>query len=160
MLLNIKDAIYVLHCFKKKSKAGISTPTKDVNLIKSRLKIVYESLERWFFMEKENIKILPSCGNVFADVEVEDRGQLQVKSTLAIVILQTIEKRGLTQGQAAKILGTHRTQLSRLSSGSLLDVVSIDKLISWLLRLGGDVTIKVKKPLKNYFEDGSLQIAL
>jgi phage-related protein len=29
--------IYVLHCFQKKSKSGIKTPQKDINLIKQRL---------------------------------------------------------------------------------------------------------------------------
>ena len=36
------DAIYVLHAFQKKSKSGIATPQKDVELIKSRLQRVYE----------------------------------------------------------------------------------------------------------------------
>jgi phage-related protein len=34
------DAIYVLHCFQKKSTSGIKTPKPDVNLIKTRLKWV------------------------------------------------------------------------------------------------------------------------
>ena len=29
--------VYVLHCFQKKSKAGIATPKQDVALIKARL---------------------------------------------------------------------------------------------------------------------------
>lgn len=36
------DAIYVLHAFQKKSKSGIATPQKDIDLIKSRLQRVYE----------------------------------------------------------------------------------------------------------------------
>ena len=31
--------IYVLHCFQKKSKQGLKTPRKDVDLIRERLKI-------------------------------------------------------------------------------------------------------------------------
>ena len=34
---NLEDAVYVLHCFQKKSKKGISTPQKDVDLIRRRL---------------------------------------------------------------------------------------------------------------------------
>src|SRR3989304_10268445 len=30
---NIGGVVYVLHCFKKKSKRGIKTPREDVNLI-------------------------------------------------------------------------------------------------------------------------------
>jgi len=35
--VKIKDAIYVLHAFQKKSKSGISTPKQDIDLIKQRL---------------------------------------------------------------------------------------------------------------------------
>jgi phage-related protein len=31
------DAIYVLHAFQKKSKKGIATPQKDIELIRKRL---------------------------------------------------------------------------------------------------------------------------
>jgi phage-related protein len=32
------NAIYVLHCFQKKSKRGVETPAADMNLIRARLK--------------------------------------------------------------------------------------------------------------------------
>ena len=32
------DAVYVLHCFQKKSKQGIATPKRDLDLIRERLK--------------------------------------------------------------------------------------------------------------------------
>jgi phage-related protein len=32
------DAVYVLHCFQKKSKHGIETPNQDMDLIRERLK--------------------------------------------------------------------------------------------------------------------------
>ena len=32
------NAVYVLHCFKKKSKAGIATPKADMELIRARLR--------------------------------------------------------------------------------------------------------------------------
>jgi phage-related protein len=31
------DAVYVLHAFQKKSKKGIATPQKDIELIRKRL---------------------------------------------------------------------------------------------------------------------------
>ncbi len=31
-------AVYVLHCFQKKSKSGIATPKQDMDLIRERLK--------------------------------------------------------------------------------------------------------------------------
>ncbi|MEZ5308965.1 MAG: type II toxin-antitoxin system RelE/ParE family toxin [Pyrinomonadaceae bacterium] len=41
-IAKLKEKIYVLHCFQKKSKSGISTPQKDIELIKSRLKLALE----------------------------------------------------------------------------------------------------------------------
>ncbi|MDR1921189.1 MAG: type II toxin-antitoxin system RelE/ParE family toxin [Candidatus Adiutrix sp.] len=36
--VRFKDAVYVLHCFQKKSKSGIATPKSEIDLIKTRLK--------------------------------------------------------------------------------------------------------------------------
>lgn len=38
----IGNRIYVLHCFIKKSKRGISTPKKEIDLIRKRLQIARE----------------------------------------------------------------------------------------------------------------------
>lgn len=39
--------VYVLHCFQKKSKSGISTPKPDLDLIISRLKAAKQDFENW-----------------------------------------------------------------------------------------------------------------
>lgn len=36
--VRFETAVYVLHCFKKKSKSGIKTPQSDIDLIKRRLR--------------------------------------------------------------------------------------------------------------------------
>lgn len=33
------DAVYVLHCFQKKSRSGIETPKADIDIIRARLKV-------------------------------------------------------------------------------------------------------------------------
>jgi phage-related protein len=38
-------AVYVLHCFQKKSVRGIATPKPDMDIVRSRLKIV-ESMQK------------------------------------------------------------------------------------------------------------------
>jgi phage-related protein len=40
-------AVYVLHVFEKKAKRGIATPKKNIDLIKSRLKIAAADYEHW-----------------------------------------------------------------------------------------------------------------
>ena len=37
--VKFKEAVFVLHCFQKKSKRGIATPTEDMDIIRSRLKV-------------------------------------------------------------------------------------------------------------------------
>ena len=36
-VMNLGNIIYVLHCFQKKSKRGIKTPKKEIDLIRDRL---------------------------------------------------------------------------------------------------------------------------
>lgn len=40
--VNYTDAVYVIHCFQKKSHSGIKTPDHHVDLIRSRLKRLTE----------------------------------------------------------------------------------------------------------------------
>ncbi|MBU1006015.1 MAG: type II toxin-antitoxin system RelE/ParE family toxin [Candidatus Omnitrophica bacterium] len=40
--VSFKKVIYVLHCFQKKSKHGIKTSQRDIDLIKKRLKAAKE----------------------------------------------------------------------------------------------------------------------
>ncbi|MBS0621086.1 MAG: type II toxin-antitoxin system RelE/ParE family toxin [Verrucomicrobia bacterium] len=42
-----KDAIAVLHVFQKKSKTGIATPKKDLDLILQRLRIAKTEYKAW-----------------------------------------------------------------------------------------------------------------
>jgi phage-related protein len=37
--VKFKEAVFVLHCFQKKSKSGISTPKKDMEIVQARLKV-------------------------------------------------------------------------------------------------------------------------
>ena len=40
-------AVYVLHVFQKKSKSGIKTPRREIDLIQTRLKTAKTDYERW-----------------------------------------------------------------------------------------------------------------
>ena len=43
--VQLGEAIWVVHAFKKKSKTGIKTPKEDIDLIKSRIKQLKEMLK-------------------------------------------------------------------------------------------------------------------
>ncbi len=40
-----KNAVYVLHCFQKKSHKGISTPKQDMDIVEARLKLARQDSE-------------------------------------------------------------------------------------------------------------------
>jgi len=44
--VRFQEVVYVLHCFKKKSKHGIKTPQMDIGVIRSRLKAAEEDYEK------------------------------------------------------------------------------------------------------------------
>ena len=50
--VRFKEAIYVLHVFKKKSTQGISTPKKEMDLIEKRLKDANEHYSSHFQSKK------------------------------------------------------------------------------------------------------------
>lgn len=41
------EAVFVLHCFQKKSKSGIATPPKDLDIIRARLKTAEALVKEW-----------------------------------------------------------------------------------------------------------------
>jgi phage-related protein len=45
------EAVFVLHCFQKKSKSGIATPKPDMDIIRARLKVA-EALAQGLRNEK------------------------------------------------------------------------------------------------------------
>ena len=92
-------------------------------------------------------KVEASSGNVFEDLGFPKSKELYAKAQLCHLIARIIEGRGLTQGQAAKLLGTDQPKVSALVRGKLSGF-STDRLIKFLLALGWDVEIKVNKTRK------------
>ncbi len=90
-------------------------------------------------------KIERSSGNVFADLGVDVPNEMLAKAKLASAILDVIKHRGLTQLQAAKILDTDQSYISKLNRGSELRRFSFDRLMGWLTKLDRNVTLTVKQ---------------
>lgn len=45
--VRFEESVYVLHCFQKKSRSGISTPQSDIDLIRRRLREAEEKHRQW-----------------------------------------------------------------------------------------------------------------
>lgn len=82
-------------------------------------------------------------GNVFADLGFHNAEEMLAKSVLAHKITAIIQRRRLTQSQAAKILGVDQPKISALKRGRL-SAFSLERLMRFLILLGRDVQIVVK----------------
>ena len=88
------------------------------------------------------IKVTRSSGNVFADLGRPQPEEALAKARLAYEIEQSIRKRGLTQAEAAKILGIDQPKVSALRNGRLSGF-SVERLIRFLNAMNRDVEIVV-----------------
>ncbi len=84
-----------------------------------------------------------SSGNVFADLGLRDSQQELLKAKLTVEIYRIIKKRGLTQSQAAELLGTTQAQISILMRCRPA-AISVGRLMEFLTVLGQDVEVTVK----------------
>jgi predicted XRE-type DNA-binding protein len=82
--------------------------------------------------------------NVYADLESPDSEQMLLKAQLAEKISQIIQRRHLTQTEAASILGIPQSKLSLILRGQFRGVSEL-KMLECLNRLGRDVQIVIKK---------------
>ena len=88
-------------------------------------------------------------GNVFVDAGFppEEAAHLLMRSDLMSEVTEQIERQGLTQKQAAKVLGVSQPRISDLVRRKI-DRFSIDTLVEMLTRLGVTVELKTKRTPK------------
>ena len=96
-------------------------------------------------------KITEGSGNVFRDLGLPNPEQELMKTRLTLEIYRIIRERGLTQTQAAEVLGVkqpHVSLLMRNRSGSF----SAGRLMEFLTALGQDVEVRVRPARKQQGE--------
>ena len=98
-------------------------------------------------------------GNIFRDMGFTEAqaSELAIKSALIDAIRETIEQRGLTQLEAAKLCRTDQPTLSKVLRGRM-ESITIDRLALWLASLGRIVEIHVR-PYNSRSKTGQLVIA-
>lgn len=95
-------------------------------------------------------------GNVYADLGYRDADEMLIKAQLVSKIAEIIKRKGLTQTQAADLLGTPQPKLSNLLRGQFRGF-SGRRLMDFLTKLGRDVQIVVKATPRSR-KDGRLSI--
>lgn len=89
-------------------------------------------------------KITRGSGNVFKDIGFDSAEAYQAKAELALQIIKIIEKRNLTQEEAAILIGAVQPDISRVKTGQLKGF-TLDSLFAFLLRLDRNIQIRVTK---------------
>ena len=84
--------------------------------------------------------VVRGSGNVFADIGVPDPELAQAKAGICHKIYATIRDRGLTQIQAAKVMGVDQPKVSEITRGRVRSY-TIDRLLGYLGKLGYGVRI-------------------
>jgi len=100
-----------------------------------------------------------SSGNVFADLGFKNPGQELLRAKLTLQIYRLLNARGLTQAQAAKLLGTTQPQISSLMRCKPISV-SVGRLMEFLTILGQDVEVTVKPVARKKIGHMSVVVAL
>jgi len=95
----------------------------------------------------EKIAVYTGSGNVYADLGYPDADEMQVKARLVAKIAEIIQRRDLTQIEAAKLLGLTQPKISAMLRGRFRGF-SERKLIDCLTSLGSDVQIVIKEPTR------------
>lgn len=94
---------------------------------------------------KTRSAVTPSSGNVFADLGFapEEAEHLKLRAQLMGAVRDLIQKRKLTQAQAAKLFGVTQPRVSDLMRGKI-DLFSMDTLVSMLASAGVHVGLTIE----------------
>lgn len=93
--------------------------------------------------EQEEIEVIASSGNVYADTGHPNPEEAMAKAELAILISDAIKKKKLTQKKAAELIGVDQPKVSAIIRGHLSGF-TIDRLFRFLMALGMDIIIEAK----------------
>ena len=91
----------------------------------------------------DGVEVHRGSGNVFADLGLADAEKLKIKTGLVVEIRKAMRSRGLTQQEAAKLMGITQPKVSDMMRGDFSNL-SERKLMDCLTRLGYDIEIKVR----------------
>lgn len=92
------------------------------------------------------MKTIRSSGNVFADLgfDKEMSESLRIRASLMIELRDVIQRKGLTQSQAAKLFGVTQPRVSDLVRGKI-SLFTIDMLVNMLARAGKRVVLQTRR---------------
>ena len=132
-IAKLKDAVYVLHCFQKKTP---KTSAQDIALASKRYDASYARCE----MSKQRFK---SVWDAIENTPGE-AANMKARAELMRAIAEHVRSSGMTQAEAAKTLGVTQPRISDLMRGKV-DVFSIDTLVNMLAAAEIKLEMQLKK---------------
>lgn len=141
--VELEDTVYVLRCFHKKSKKGVETPKKEIDVIEQRLKMarLLHAQRKGSKKMTSDIEYEISSGNLFEDLGFDrvTADRLAYKAGLVGVLRRIQQERAMNQMAFSRLTGIPQPRLSKQ-----IAEVSTDRLLDAIARLGGHVAIRVE----------------
>lgn len=103
------------------------------------------------------IPVTRGGGSVFADLGLSNAEERLAKAQLAHAISRVIAERGLTQREAAKLMGVDQPKVSHILRSRLADF-STERLMGFLTGLGRDIEIVIRAAPRSR-KKGRLRVA-
>ena len=94
-------------------------------------------------MNSSDSNVEPGSGNVFADLSRPGADAHMLKAELVSRIDALVRRRGMTQTEAARLLGLAQPDVSRLLRGDFREY-SLERLFRLLTALGRDIDIVIR----------------
>jgi len=88
-----------------------------------------------------------SCGNVFADLGLEDADELFARGQIGIHVFKILKNKRMKQSEISALLGIKQPEVSHLMNGHF-NRFTTDKLLHFLKLLNQKVTIKISPHVK------------
>ena len=98
-------------------------------------------------MDTSDPTIMRGSGNVFADLDLPDADVHLLKAELVTRIDAIVRQRGITQTEAARLLGLSQPDVSRLLRGDFREY-SLERLFRLLTALGCNIEIVIQRPAR------------
>ena len=94
--------------------------------------------------KRRPIKMEEGSGNVFADLGLEDAGELYTRAQIGVHVFKILKDKKLKQREIARVLGIAQPDVSHLMNGHFSRFTT-DKLLDFLKRLDQKVRIEVSR---------------
>src|SRR5215472_783415 len=94
--------------------------------------------------KKKAIEFEERAGNIYADLGLDDAGELYARAQIGVHVFKILKDRKLKQREMAAILSIAQPDVSHLMNGHFSRFTT-DKLLDFLKRLDRKVTIEVSR---------------